>query len=68
MRGRRNWFPTMTPKRTIHQLLTEERGATMVEYGLMVALIALVAILSVTVFGVNVNQLFDNQDLLDALI
>ena len=58
----------MTPKRTIHQLPAEDRGATMVEYGLMVALIALVAFLSVTAFGINVNQFFDNQDLLDALI
>lgn len=44
-----------------------ERGATIVEYAVMVALIALVAFLAVTVFGIRVNGLFDNADLLDAL-
>jgi pilus assembly protein Flp/PilA len=35
-----------------------ERGATAVEYGLMVALIAVVIVASVTVFGVRVSDLF----------
>lgn len=35
-----------------------ERGATAVEYGLMVALIAIVIIGAVTVLGSNLNGLF----------
>lgn len=36
----------------------DERGATAVEYGLMVALIAIVIIGGVTLFGVAVSDLF----------
>jgi pilus assembly protein Flp/PilA len=36
-----------------------EEGATMVEYGLMVALIAVVAIAAVTLLGVNIRDIFD---------
>lgn len=38
--------------------LRDERGATAVEYGLMVALIAIVIIVAVTVLGKNLNTLF----------
>ncbi len=44
-----------------------DAGATMVEYGLMVALVALVALLAVTAFGISVTDLVDNPALLDAL-
>lgn len=37
---------------------TEERGATAVEYGLMVALIAVVIIAAVGVIGVKLNGTF----------
>jgi pilus assembly protein Flp/PilA len=37
-----------------------EEGATMVEYGLMVALIAAVCIAAVTTLGVNLNTIFTN--------
>ncbi|MFQ5947582.1 MAG: Flp family type IVb pilin [Acidimicrobiia bacterium] len=37
-----------------------EDGATMVEYGLMVALIAIVALLAVTALGVSVRNIFQN--------
>lgn len=37
---------------------TQEDGATMVEYGLMVALIAVVALVAVTALGVNVSAIF----------
>jgi pilus assembly protein Flp/PilA len=37
----------------------EERGATAVEYGLMVALIAIVIIAAVTLLGGNLSTLFD---------
>ena len=40
------------------QRLRDDRGATMVEYGLMVALIAIVAFASVTAFGGSVSGLF----------
>ena len=36
-----------------------EEGATMVEYGLMVALIAVVALAAVTALGQNVSDAFD---------
>ncbi len=45
----------------------DEQGATIVEYAIMVALIALVAFLAVTAFGIRVNGFFDNPDLLGAL-
>ena len=37
----------------------DERGATAVEYGLMVALIAVVIIGAVTLLGGNLNNLFN---------
>ena len=38
----------------------DERGATAVEYGLMVALIAIVIIGAVTLLGGNIKSLFSN--------
>ena len=38
----------------------EEEGATAVEYGLMVALIAIVIIGAVTLLGGNLNALFND--------
>jgi pilus assembly protein Flp/PilA len=40
------------------RLTNEEKGATMVEYGLMVALIAVVVAVGATVLGTNVAALF----------
>ena len=40
--------------------IASERGATAVEYGLMVALIAIVIIAAVTLLGQNISGLFDN--------
>ena len=40
------------------QILRDEKGATAVEYGLMVALIAVVIIVAVTALGTNLNSLF----------
>jgi pilus assembly protein Flp/PilA len=37
----------------------EEKGATAVEYGLMVALIAVVIIVAVTLIGTNLDLIFD---------
>jgi pilus assembly protein Flp/PilA len=39
--------------------LRSDRGATAVEYGLMVGLIAVVIITAVTLLGKNVNSLFN---------
>jgi pilus assembly protein Flp/PilA len=40
--------------------LHEERGATAVEYALMVALIAVVIIAAVTLLGTNASEKFDS--------
>lgn len=42
----------------INSLVRDEEGATMVEYGLLVALIAMVALAGVSALGVNVSSLF----------
>ena len=41
------------------QNLRSEKGATAVEYGLMVALIAIVIIVAVVALGDNLSALFD---------
>ncbi len=41
-------------------MIRDEEGATMVEYGLLVALIALVAIVGVTLLGTSLQGLFSN--------
>lgn len=38
----------------------KEEGATLVEYGLLLALIALVAVLAITNLGSNISSLFTN--------
>jgi pilus assembly protein Flp/PilA len=43
---------------TLKNLVDDEEGATMVEYGLLVALIALVAIVGVKTLGTNISSLF----------
>ncbi len=42
------------------KFMREEDGATMVEYGLMVALIAVVCIAAVTTLGTNLNTKFSS--------
>jgi pilus assembly protein Flp/PilA len=44
----------------IQSRLASERGATAVEYGLMVALIAVVIIVAVTLLGTNLSTTFNN--------
>jgi pilus assembly protein Flp/PilA len=46
--------------RFFRSLLVEEDGATMVEYALMIALIAAVAVTAVTLIGTNVSSKFDS--------
>ena len=43
----------------LHALRSGESGATAVEYGLMVALIAIVIIAAVALVGTNLDLLFD---------
>ena len=45
----------------IKRFVREEEGAMMVEYGLMVALIALVCIGAVTLLGGNLSTLFSTS-------
>lgn len=42
--------------------LKEERGASAVEYALLVGLIAAAVVLAVKVFGTKLNELFTNID------
>ena len=52
---------------TFDRLVRSDEGATMVEYAVMLALIALVCFAAVQVVGVNTNSLFGNADLRNAL-
>lgn len=45
---------------TKFRTLRTDRGATAVEYGLMVALIALVIIVAVALLGTNLSTIFNN--------
>jgi pilus assembly protein Flp/PilA len=47
--------------------LKDQDGATLVEYALMVLLIALVAFAAVTLLGINVSGLFSDASLNSAL-
>lgn len=47
-------------RRSFTSLIRDEEGATMVEYGLLVALIAMVALAGVTTLGSNLSSLFNN--------
>ncbi len=49
----------------IKNFMRDEEGAAAVEYGLMVALIAVVIIATVTAIGTNLNTVFENSS--DAL-
>lgn len=46
--------------KTFASMIRDEEGATMVEYGLLVSLIALVAIVGVKALGTNLNTLFNS--------
>ncbi|MCY1234896.1 Flp/Fap pilin component [compost metagenome] len=43
-----------------NRLTSEEKGATAVEYGLMVALIVIAAIVGISLVGTNLQSLFNN--------
>ena len=46
----------------LKRFVREEEGATMVEYGLMVALIAVVCIFAVTAVGTKLSALFTSVE------
>jgi pilus assembly protein Flp/PilA len=43
---------------TLKSMMRDEEGATMVEYGLLVALIAMVALVAVQQLGKNLSSVF----------
>jgi len=43
---------------TFKSMIRDEEGATMVEYGLLVALIAMVALVGITLLGTNLQSLY----------
>lgn len=47
---------------TIRRFMKEESGATMVEYGIMVAVIAAVSIVVIRSIGTKTNTAFSNVD------
>ncbi len=44
--------------RTVNKFLTDDRGASMVEYALLVILIAIVALVAVTVAGTELSSTY----------
>ncbi|RKO25626.1 Flp family type IVb pilin [Pseudarthrobacter phenanthrenivorans] len=44
----------------VKERFESEKGATMVEYGLMVALIAVIVAVGAGVLGIGIDQLFDD--------
>mgnify|MGYP001092464729 CR=1 FL=1 len=52
---------------TLRGLVRDDDGATMVEYGLLVALIAVAAITAIKLVGTNLSTLFNNvaEDLVE---
>ncbi len=44
---------------TLKTMIRDEEGATMVEYGLLLALIAMVALAAVKLIGTNLSTLFN---------
>jgi len=45
---------------TVNTMLRDENGATMVEYGLLLAFVAIVALVGVKAVGTGLNTLFNN--------
>ena len=45
---------------TFTAMLRDDEGATMVEYGLLVALIAMVCLVAITTVGANLKIIFTN--------
>lgn len=52
------WFEAVALRGFLAFTLREKKGATAVEYGLMVALIAIVIVASVVLIGTGLNNVF----------
>jgi pilus assembly protein Flp/PilA len=48
-------------EKSMKNLLRDDRGATLVEYGLLLLLIAVAAIASLTLFGGAINNMYTNE-------
>jgi pilus assembly protein Flp/PilA len=44
----------------IHQFIEDESGQDVVEYGLLIATIAIIVLIGVGIFGQNINAWFSN--------
>ena len=51
----------------MRRFLSDDSGATMIEYGIMLALIAIVCVGAVTALGTGANNAFSNGQLLGSL-
>lgn len=51
--------------KNISELINDESGQGMVEYGLILALIAVVVIATLTILGTNIEGIF--QDIIDSI-
>ncbi|HEY1064584.1 MAG TPA: Flp family type IVb pilin [Pirellulales bacterium] len=54
-----NTFNKQPITRSISRFFAQEDGATMVEYGLMLALVVIVCLTAVTLVGTNTRALFE---------
>jgi pilus assembly protein Flp/PilA len=52
---------------SLYRFIKKEDGATMVEYALMIAFVALACVAAVTALGGSVSALFQNAELVGAL-
>lgn len=50
------FLPTTSRRSTLKRFCREEEGQSLVEYGLLISLIALVAVVAIRIFGNGVNN------------
>jgi pilus assembly protein Flp/PilA len=51
---------TIYMRKLFHRLRREEKGAALVEYGMLVGLIAVICVVAVTTLGTEVSAAFSN--------
>jgi pilus assembly protein Flp/PilA len=56
------YFAVQSAHSTLVQRVRSERGASMVEYALLVGLIAIVAVIAVSALGKGISGLFSNAN------
>ena len=57
----------MVMRKTFLRFIKDEDGASLIEYGLVLSLILITAVLTIGLVGSNTNSLFDSGDLTSAL-